>query len=305
MAEITQDVGLEFVFRAVSCSVCEGERWSALGKRGGRAHRDGAGVMSTIVRCCECSHLYPNPMPFPVRGLGSLYTDTDVYFHGHDVERKKQASLEMLRGFTEMLGRRGRYLDVGCGRGEAVWAARELGWEYEGVDASPVYLDWGRENLGVEGRLGTIEDIQFPDAYFDVITMGGLIEHLYQPHQTLCEVWRVLRPGGILWFDAPNEDGLYMQIGNLYMRLRQRDWVVNLAPTFPPYHVQGFNTRSVKRLLGRAGFELEKLEVSGSVWPPRERSLAKDIEYRAAVLVNWVGNTWGMGTYMDIRARRL
>jgi hypothetical protein len=35
----------------------------------------------------------------------------------------------------------------------------------------------------------------------------------------------VLKPGGIFYIDAPNEDGLYMSVGNLYMRAQERDWV--------------------------------------------------------------------------------
>ncbi len=64
-----------------------------LGWRGGRAHHDERGVKTSIVRCGDCSHLYPNPMPFPVGGLESLYTHAEDYFSGHDVEEKKSETL--------------------------------------------------------------------------------------------------------------------------------------------------------------------------------------------------------------------
>ncbi|MFN2492459.1 MAG: class I SAM-dependent methyltransferase [Pyrinomonadaceae bacterium] len=244
-------------------------------------------------------------MPFPLQDLNDLYTDTEQYFTGHDVEEKKSAGLKRIRELEALLGHRGRYLDVGCGRGERLWAAREAGWEYEGLDPSSTYLDWARENLDVSGRLGTLDQVHFPDNHFDAITMSGVIEHLYEPYLTLREIRRILKPAGLLWLDAPNEDGLYMQIGNAYMRTLGRDWVVNLAPTFPPYHVQGFNRHSLRKLLERAEFKIENLQVWGGMWPLTGRqSLRKQLEYRMAASVNWVGNRLGAGTYMSVLARR-
>ena len=244
-------------------------------------------------------------MPFPLGGLESLYIDADDYFSGHDVGRKKEVNLELMRRLESKLGHRGILLDVGCGRGELLWAAREAGWQYKGIDPSAVYLDSARRSFGIEAQVGTIEEAHFPDNYFDAITMGGIIEHLYEPYRTLQEVWRVLKPGGYFYFDAPNEDALYTRIGNLYMRARGRDWVLNLAPTFPPYHVQGFNQHSLCRLLERVGFEVEQLKMCGSISPPTgESSLRKRLEHRVAKLINWIGNCCGAGVYMDVWTRK-
>ena len=305
LKETQNEAASAFDFRPTVCGACGGDRAKLFGWRGGDAHHGGAGVRTRIVRCSDCSHIYPNPMPFPARSLDDLYTDTDDYFHGHDVEEKKQSALEKMAYFEQTLGHRGRYLDVACGRGESLWAARESGWEYEGVDASSTYLEWAAEHLGVRGRLGTLEEIKFPDNHFDAITMNAILEHLYDPYSTMREVFRILKPGGLLWFDAPNEDGLYMRIGNLYMRAQGRDWVVTLAPTFPPYHVQGFNPRSLKKLLARVNFEILKFTMGGHIWPPVGNSTwRKQAEYRAAKLIDWVDRRAGSGIYMDVIARK-
>lgn len=244
-------------------------------------------------------------MPFPRADLGSLYTDPDNYFSAHDVEEKKRLCGEMIRTLENKLQRRGSLLDVGCGRGELLWAAREAGWQFAGVDPSAEYLDWGRANFGVEAQLGTLEEANFPAEHFDVILLEGVIEHLYDPYRTMQEVWRLLRPGGICYVDAPNEDGLYTKIGNLYMKLLGRDWVVNLAPTFPPYHVQGFNPSSLRRLIQRIGFEIEELNIFGEIIAlTGAPSLRKKIEHRAAQFVNWLGNQAGAGIYMDVWLRK-
>ena len=296
---------IKFELREQPCSVCGSVRRKHLGWRGGTAHHDGQGERIEIVRCGECSHLYPHPMPFPRGDLAALYTDTEEYFSAHDVEEKKRLGGELLKIVETKLGHKGNLLDLGCGRGELLWAAREAGWNTEGVDPSPAHLEWSRHNLGIEGRLGTIEEAGFPSEHFDAITMGGVIEHLYDPYATLCEVWRVLKPGGVFYFDAPNEDGLYTRIGNIYQRAQGRDWVLNLAPTFAPYHVQGFNPKSVQRLLERVGFEVDSLAIFGQTSPlTGKTSLRKRAEHRAGQLVNWVGNKVGAGIYMYVWTKK-
>ena len=291
----------EFELREMPCAACGSDSRRHFGWRGGTAHHDGRGVRIEIVRCKACSHLYPHPMPFPSREIGNLYSDPDDYFEAHDVEDKKRSGQAMMKIFEGRLHRRGTILDVGCGRGELLWAAREAGWEFAGIDPSPAYLSWANEHLGIQGRLATIEEAEFPAEHFDAVVMGGVIEHLYTPFSTLQEVWRVLKPGGIFYFDAPNEDGLYMRIGNLYMRAQARDWVVNLAPTFPPYHVQGFNPASLRHLLKRVGFQVMEFSVAGTTSPPTGKtSLRKRVEYGGAQLVNWLGNRLGAGIYIYV-----
>jgi 2-polyprenyl-3-methyl-5-hydroxy-6-metoxy-1,4-benzoquinol methylase len=135
--------------------------------------------------------------------------------------------------------------------------------------------------------------------------MAGVIEHLYDPGRTVREIWRLLKPGGICYLDAPNEDGLYTKIGNLYMRILRRDWVVNLAPTFPPYHVQGFNPSSLRRLFQDVGFQIDELNIFGKILPlTGEPPLRKIIEHRAAQLINWTGNRLAAGIYMDVWLRK-
>ena len=294
-----------FIFREIPCPVCGENDFRLLGSRGGRAHQNGAGVECSIVRCRRCSHQYPNPMPFPSGTLDEVYTDAEHYFQGHDIEVKKNLGLLGMREFESRVGYKGRFLDVGCGVGQLLWAARESGWDAVGVDPSKEFIEVGKRELGVEGLAMTLEEAAFPDNSFDAVSMSSIIEHVYDPYSLLREVRRVMRPGGWLSFDAPNEDGLYMKAGNLYMRLLGRDWVVVLAPTFPPYHVQGFNQKSIRTLLDRAEFHLVDLTVSGELWEQQGgRSWRKKIEFAGAGLVNAVGRGLGMGSYMGVWARK-
>ncbi len=288
-----------FEFRGINCPVCEADQPKLIGFRGGEAHHSGLGIKTKIVRCGRCSHQYPNPMPFPQNGLDELYHDADEYFLESDVDNLKKNAIEMLLSFEKQCGRKGRFLDVGCGVGYMLWAAQELGWEVEGVDPPRSFIETGKERLGVDGRAMFLSQPNFPNDYFDGILMSSILEHLYEPIDTLVEVRRILNPKGWFHFDVPNEDGLYMKFGNLYMRWQRRDWVVVMAPTFPPYHVQGFNPRSLKFLLDRAGFEIKELNMCGGFWNlTGEQTLRKKIETSVARLINATDKACGGGLFM-------
>jgi hypothetical protein len=50
-------------------------------------------------------------------------------------------------------------------------------------------------------------------------------------------------------------------MGNLYQRLRGRDWAVNLSPTFSPFHVVGFCPKSLRLALATSGLEVAILDL--------------------------------------------
>lgn len=100
--------------------------------------------------------------------------------------------------------------------------------------------------------------------------------------------------------DVPNERGLYFRVGNLYQRLRGCGWTVNLAPTFEPFHVFGFNGCALRSLLARHDLLVRDWTVytGRAVLPPR-RGLFSFLEKNAADLVTALSDWGGMGTYIE------
>lgn len=88
-------------------------------------------------------------------------------------------------------------LDVGCGRGYAGDAVREHGGEYTG-------LDFVCSRTGFRFAIGDARALPFPDHVFDVVFSIDVCEHFLEPDHAAREVYRVLKPGGILFLSAPN-----------------------------------------------------------------------------------------------------
>lgn len=130
---------------------------------------------------------------------------------------------QILRGniTTEM-----RVLDAGCGYGRnLVYLLRE-GSEIFALDANEEGIAHVRAlaaelapQLPPENfRVGMIEAMDFPDAFADVVLCNSVLHFARDEHHFLAmvsELWRVLRPGGLLFCR------LGSRIGMEFERVRQ------------------------------------------------------------------------------------
>jgi ubiquinone/menaquinone biosynthesis C-methylase UbiE len=92
-------------------------------------------------------------------------------------------------------------LDVATGPGYAAAAAAKRGAEVVGVDFAPAMVAEARRRYPtVDFREGDAEELLFPEASFDAVTMNFGLLHLGRPERALTEAHRVLRPGGRLGF---------------------------------------------------------------------------------------------------------
>lgn len=101
-----------------------------------------------------------------------------------------------------------RVLDAGCGSGRTLddLAARGRVW---GVDASPVAARAARERGHRDVRVATIQGLPFEDAQFDLVTCLDVIEHTPDDRESLAELLRVTRPGGLLVATVPAYPSLF------------------------------------------------------------------------------------------------
>ena len=100
-------------------------------------------------------------------------------------------------------------LDVGCGMGiqSILWA--EDGHHVVALDIDEDLLATGREmstsrGLDIEWRQGSADKIPLPDQTIDVCLCVELLEHIPAWEETLDQIERVLRPGGLLLLTTTN-----------------------------------------------------------------------------------------------------
>jgi SAM-dependent methyltransferase len=95
---------------------------------------------------------------------------------------------------------RNRLLDFGCGDGNYRAGLEAQGWEWTGVDYLPAVARRARERVAAQAdaRLHLYDGrcLPFADAAFDLAFSMLVFEHIQHIDLSLCEIARVLAPGG-------------------------------------------------------------------------------------------------------------
>jgi SAM-dependent methyltransferase len=106
----------------------------------------------------------------------------------------------------------GRLLDVGCGTGELVRAARTAGGDVIGVEPDPEMAALASEALGEDVLVAGLPDLPHADDGFDVVTANFVLNHVDDPRAGALELARVAAPGGVvratIWGSAPPPQAL-------------------------------------------------------------------------------------------------
>lgn len=150
--------------------------------------------------------------------------------------------------------RSGKLLDVGCGRLSPYRLYETFGsrFEYYGVDIEDIraYLPegWHFTRLDIEK-----EPLPFPDDYFDVVIVSHVIEHLHYPVKALREVLRVVKRDGLVYFETPSINSLFIPSVSLGL---PKVGTINFYDD--PTHIRPYSKVTLARLLEMSGFRVLK-----------------------------------------------
>lgn len=100
-------------------------------------------------------------------------------------------------------------LDIGCGGGLLAEEFARLGCRVTGIDPSVSSLATARAHaqqsgLEIDYQPGIGEQLPFADASFDLVYCCDVLEHVSDLNRVIAETARVLKPGGVYFFDTIN-----------------------------------------------------------------------------------------------------
>lgn len=133
------------------------------------------GTSPTVVSCYDLLDLV-----FPVCGLTDL---TDGMYHGDPSVSYQQAQRNQAEWLLDQVkcSANSRLLDVGCGYGRLLEAARQRGAQALGLTVSPRQVASCRQR-GLDARLLDYRELDGSwDGEFDCIVANGSMEHFVQP----------------------------------------------------------------------------------------------------------------------------
>jgi 2-polyprenyl-3-methyl-5-hydroxy-6-metoxy-1,4-benzoquinol methylase len=245
-----------------------------------------------LLRCPECGQLVSQCTAAQyVRSLARFDSSAGTLPGAESRARRDELGTRRLRSVQALLGkppREVRLLDIGCSSGALLMSARALGFNAEGVELSADAADTARR-AGLKVFTGSLDAARFPAATFDAAILMEVIEHLDDPRAMLAECRRILKPGGILLVTTPNA-------GSWTARIRGARWTgYNL--TAMGGHVSFFNSRSIRMIAERTGFETARIETRNVRF--FERSECPAAVYAVAKLgselLNWPAQLFGQG----------
>ena len=140
------------------------------------------------------------------------------------------------------------------------WAASR-GARVFGVDVSaPIARDARRRfgSMPLRGAVADVRALPFRDAAFDAVYSMGTVEHFDETEQAVCEIRRVLRPGGIAVIGVPNRHDPFLRPA-LAALLQSLDW-------YSYGYEKSYSRRAWRGILERAGFDV--LDQSGILFMP-------------------------------------
>lgn len=145
-------------------------------------------------------------------------------------------------------------LEVGCGRGWFLDAARRRGFAAVGIEPDEEAAGAAAGD-GLEVRVGFFPEAAEPGERYRVVVFNDVFEHLADPAAALEDCRRLLDPEGLLVLNLPSSDGVFYRFADLLDRRGvrlglERLWQKGLSSP----HLSYFNPDNLTRLAGRLGF---------------------------------------------------
>lgn len=176
-------------------------------------------------------------------GNSSFYEDVfrtvPGYYASNWPENDRNARYARAHGFKTIL-------DVGCGSGLALDAARQFGLETYGIELSSTAAAECRGKGHVIFPFLLHEMDSKWEGCFDLISLNQVIEHVRDPVQVVKDCARFISPHGVVAIAVPNDKGV----------IRLLPWMEH---NWPPHHVSRWRRKDLQNLARIAGMKVLKL----------------------------------------------
>ncbi len=250
------------------CPICEQKEFKIIGKP--QTNSISEKIIDQeykVVKCNNCSAYFVNPaISFSNDEWAMLYNTE--YFADQSEWLKRKRHKELMARFNKASALSQHknlinFLDIGCGEGKALIEAYKSGWKVTAIDITDNRIEGARSNE-INFVKGHFLEIGLPSNSFDFIYLDSVLEHVLDPIAYLVKVRSLLKEGGIVYIGVPNEDSLFNFIRKIIFIVVGRVNVpVKIKPFDVPYHVIGFNKKSLIFAANKVYLNIKKIRNFG------------------------------------------
>ena len=206
----------------------------------------------SVVQCLMCDLAYTSPMPSEKDLFNYFYEDNYLCYTSSgtaDIIRQNYLCRSRYKEFKKLLPAGGNFLDVGCAHGYFLeFLQNNTDWEAFGCEPNQI-MAVQASSRGLNVKPATLTDAGYADNFFDMVYMSHVLEHVPNPVETLNEVYRILKPGGIFLTENPDFDSPVREFfGSCW-------WGYHL-----PRHLIHFTDTTISNMLKSSGFEVKNIK---------------------------------------------
>lgn len=235
----------------VDCQICEKDNSKIIKKED----------IWNIVQCKNCGFAYMNPQPDEnyLKQHYQNYLPTDQ----SEIEDWKYMMSGVFRKSLDIIDKSTyntnpkKLLDIGCGYGFFLQMATERNWTASGIDLSEKATSYAKSK-GLDASNTNLFEKNYRDEEFNVITMFYVLEHLPNPTKYLQEVYRILKPHGLLLIRVPHTTPIAKMLKTFNIPNKLYD---------APSHLSDFSPRTIKQLLKKVKFKDMRTTIGGMTYP--------------------------------------
>lgn len=258
----------EYYFEEIThCEMCgdPSEEHKIIGQRlnqsqGFRPKRKG-GISVSVKKCRKCQLLYSSPQPVPANIQDHYGITPESYWTAEYLKWTPDyfaGELQILRKIMDVKPGM-KSLDVGAGVGKSILSLANAGFDAYGIEPSASFYERAVSTMNISPgklRLGKMEDMDYPENFFDFISFAAVFEHLYHPVSCLEKAMHWLKPGGIIHIEVPSSRHLIAKLLNFYYKLTGTNYTTSLSPMHSPFHMYEFGYNSFTELSKKLGYKI-------------------------------------------------
>ncbi|MBZ4652041.1 MAG: hypothetical protein JG761_841 [Proteiniphilum sp.] len=233
------------IITLTSCPVCGGNNFK---KVFDAADHFSSGEVFPVCDCRECGFRFTNNFPSE-NTIGKYYDSPDYISHSDSDKGLINKLYHLMRRYmlTRKMNLVNRYvdgqnrklLDIGCGTGYFLQAAKERGFTVAGIEKNDLARTHAITHFGLDVKdENSFFDIA--DTSFNVITLWHVLEHLEKLNESLEKLNGILTPDGTVVIALPNHHAYDA-------RFYQTFW----AAYDLPRHLWHFSPDTVEKLLNK------------------------------------------------------
>ena len=257
--------------REVPCNLCGGSR-TRLCFRASDLLLHTAHDLA-VVKCLDCGLIFLNPQPDQSRRLDYFPDNYPLYEVAFGRKSADISRYNDRRDRIEAKKSGHTFLDMGCMDGQMMANLREHGWDVYGFDIKPEAVEFARTKLGLEkATVGDLFDQSYPEKFFDVVDIWGVLEDASDPMANLKKVRTLLKDDGLLVIATHN-------VESPEARFFGKTWF-NLEI---PRHLYHFSPATLRLMLEKAGYKVLEIKHFASLYV-LEMSLLNRFRRRSLVI---------------------